>query len=100
MIKGIGDPENDSERKAIAYLGKHLPDNYVLFHNEVKGYQGLIRGNAEEWKRKESAVRKSPIPLANKKAKILAARIQNSHVWVQSIIDYCFDGRSGAGEVR
>ena len=29
----VGQPVNDAERSAIAYLRDRLPDNYVLLHN-------------------------------------------------------------------
>lgn len=104
IIHAIGRPENDSEREAIQYLKEHLPsgDEYVVFSNlelpnpagfpfeydiivvgeyavytlEVKGYSGLIQGNASEWKLESGAIYKSPIPLANKKAKVLGERLK------------------------
>jgi hypothetical protein len=116
-VHAIGMPENDSERKAIDYLSRHLPaDKYVIYHNlelpaasglpyeydlvvvgefavyavEVKGYQGRIRGNAQEWELESGAIHRSPIPLSNKKAKILADRLRRhsalKKVWVQSIV--------------
>ena len=98
VVHAIGLPETDSERKAIACLARLLPDSYHIFHNlellapkglayeydiivvgeyaayvvEVKNYQGLIRGNAYEWELESGAIYRSPIPLANKKAKVLA----------------------------
>ena len=117
-VHPIGQTENDSERRAIAYLAEHLPDNYHIFHNlelltrwglpyeydlivvgeyavynvEVKGYQGHIRGNAEEWEFIESgAIHRSPIPLTNKKSRVLASRLKRysdslNRVWVQSVV--------------
>src|SRR6266702_1448736 len=111
-------PENDSERKAIEFMVKRLPDNmYVIFHNlelpapsglpyeydmiivgeyavyvvEVKGYRGRIRGNALEWELESGAINSSPLPLLNKKAKVVASRlIRHSpllqNVWVQPLI--------------
>ena len=32
-ITPIGQPNNDGERKAIAYLRDHLPDDYRVLHN-------------------------------------------------------------------
>ncbi len=102
IVKAIGLPENDSERKAINYLKEHLPDDhFTIFHSlelptsmglpyeydmivvgeyavyplEVKGYSGLIQGNASEWKLESGAIYKSPIPLANKKSKIVKAKL-------------------------
>ncbi|HZU99515.1 MAG TPA: nuclease-related domain-containing protein, partial [Planctomycetota bacterium] len=70
-IHRIGEPENASETKAIRKLAEVLPDNFFIFHNleittgsglpyeydiivvgeyavyhvEVKGYHGAIKGN-------------------------------------------------------
>ncbi|GIK43164.1 MAG: hypothetical protein BroJett011_69970 [Chloroflexota bacterium] len=117
IIEAIGAPENESERKAIAYLKEYLPDSYIVFHNlelptpsglpyeydlivvgeyavytwEVKGYRGLIKGNASEWELESGAIYRSPLPLANKKAKIVADRLLRHNlrlekVWVQPLI--------------
>src|SRR5687767_10963475 len=96
-------PENDSERHAIAYLAEHLPgDDFVLFHNlelgnragfpyeydivlvgeyavyaiEVKHYGGTIAGNEMEWELESGHVRQSPVPLINKKARVLGDRLR------------------------
>jgi tRNA A-37 threonylcarbamoyl transferase component Bud32 len=100
-VIAVGMPENDSERAAIAYLAKYLPDDYLLFHNlelnnpsglpyeydiivvghhavyvvEVKGYRGTVRGNALEWELNAGTIYKSPLPLANKKAKVVKDRL-------------------------
>jgi hypothetical protein len=117
IIHRIGAPENDSEARAIKRLGKDLPDDYFVFHNfelttgrglpyeydvavltphalyhlEVKGYHGEIRGNPLQWVFENGAVYPSPIPLANKKTKILAGKLkQHSHrlegVFVDTLI--------------
>ena len=118
VVHAIGMPENDSERKAIDFMVKHLPDDsYIIFHNlelpaqsglpyeydmiivgeyavyvvEVKGYQGRIRGNAQEWELESGAIYRSPFPLLNKKAKIVASRLTRhspllQSVWVQSFV--------------
>jgi serine/threonine protein kinase len=117
IIHRIGTPENDSEAKAIKRLGKALPDDYFVFHNfelttgrglpyeydiavltphalyhlEVKGYHGEIRGNPLQWIFENGGVYPSPIPLANKKTKILAGKLkQHSHrldeVFVETLI--------------
>src|SRR5687767_13295920 len=101
-IHKIGDPENASELKAIKTLAERLPDNYIVFHNfelttgsglpyeydiavvgdfavwhvEVKGYRGTIQGDQHQWMFENGAVQPSPIPLANKKTKILASRLR------------------------
>lgn len=102
-IHRIGEPENDSERKAVVELGKLLPDDYYVVHNfelttgrglpyeydicvvgtycvwhvEVKGYRGTIRGDANQWQFENGAITPSPIPLANKKSKILAGKLRD-----------------------
>jgi serine/threonine protein kinase len=117
IIHRIGTPENDCEARAIKRLAKGLPDDYFVFHNfelttgrglpyeydiavltphalyhvEVKGYHGEIRGNPQQWIFENGAVYPSPIPLANKKTKILAGKLkQHSHrldtVFVDTII--------------
>ena len=104
VVRSIGLPENDSERKAINYLKDNLPDDYLILTNlelptrgglpyeydivvigdyavysiEVKGYRGEIKGNAFEWELDSGVIYKSPIPLANKKAKIIGDRLRNS----------------------
>lgn len=40
----LGKPANDAERKALAYLRDHLPDEYTLLHN----FEILREGNAYE----------------------------------------------------
>jgi serine/threonine protein kinase len=117
IIHRIGSPENDSEARAIKRFGKDLPDDYFIFHNfevttgrglpyeydiavltphalyhvEVKGYHGEIRGNPLQWIFENGGVYPSPIPLANKKTKILAGKLkQHSHrlddVFVDTLI--------------
>ena len=117
IVHAIGAPENESERTAIKYFAERLPDTYTVFHNlelptasgfpyeydqivvgehavyvvEVKGYQGLIRGNAQEWELESGAIRKSPIPFNNKKAKIVGERLERrnralSGAWVQPLV--------------
>src|SRR5262245_50413558 len=106
IIHRIGTPETDSEARAIKRLGKDLPDDCFVFHNfevttgrglpyeydiavltphalyhvEVKGYHGEIRGNPLQWVFENGGVYPSPIPLANKKTKVLAGKLkQHSH---------------------
>jgi serine/threonine protein kinase len=117
VIHRIGPPENDSEARAIKRLGKDLPDDCIVFHNfeltagrglpyeydiavltphalyhlEVKGYHGEIRGNPLQWIFENGGVYPSPIPLANKKTKILAGKLKHhSHrldeVFVETLI--------------
>jgi serine/threonine protein kinase len=103
IIHRIGTPENDSEARAIKRFGKDLPADYFVFHNfelttgrglpyeydiavlaphalyhlEVKGYHGEIRGNPLQWTFENGGVYPSPIPLANKKTKILAGKLRD-----------------------
>jgi Nuclease-related domain len=117
IIHRIGIPENDSETKAIKRLGKKLPDDYFVFHNfelttgrglpyeydiavlsphalyhlEVKGYRGAIRGNPLQWVFENGSVYPSPIPLANKKTKVLAGKLRQysprlNDVFVETLI--------------
>jgi serine/threonine protein kinase len=102
IIHRIGTPETDSEARAIKRFAKDLPDDYFVFHNfelttghglpyeydiavlsphalyhvEVKGYHGEIRGNPMQWTFENGGVYPSPIPLANKKTKILAGKLK------------------------
>ena len=101
-IHRIGDPENASEARAIRALAERLPDSYLIFHNfelttgsglpyeydvvvvtdfvvwhlEVKGYRGAIHGDAHQWVLENGGVQPSPIPLANKKTKVLAGKLK------------------------
>jgi tRNA A-37 threonylcarbamoyl transferase component Bud32 len=117
IVHRIGDPENASELRAIKELAAALPDHYVLAHNlelttgqglpyefdivvigehavyhvEVKGYHGLIRGDRHQWVFENGAVYPSPIPLANKKSKILATLLKKhgrllEEVFVETIV--------------
>jgi len=100
-VHRIGEPENRSEAKAIRVLAEVLPESYFIFHNfelttgrglpyeydmavvgdyavwhvEVKGYSGLIKGDPNQWEFENGGVTLSPIPLANKKSKILASKL-------------------------
>jgi serine/threonine protein kinase len=114
IIHRIGVPENDSEARAIKRFGKDLPDDFFVFHNfelttgrglpyeydiavltphalyhlEVKGYHGEIRGNPLQWTFENGGVYPSPIPLANKKTKILAGKLrQHSHRLDEVFVD-------------
>src|SRR3954468_6722107 len=117
IIHRIGTPENDSEARAIKRFGKELPDDCFVFHNfevttgrglpyeydiavltphalyhvEVKGYHGEIRGNPMQWTFENGGVFPSPIPLANKKTKILAGKLRQysrrlDEVFVETLI--------------
>lgn len=114
IIHRISQPENESEAKAVKTLAEVLPKTYIIFHNfelctgrglpyeydicvigdfcvwhvEVKGYHGTIRGNSTEWVFENGLRQPSPIPLANKKSKIMASRIKEftPNIWVETCI--------------
>jgi tRNA A-37 threonylcarbamoyl transferase component Bud32 len=123
-IHRIGAPDNDYELKAIKSLAAALPDDYALAHNlefatrqglpyeydivvvgehavyhvEVKGYRGTIRGDRHHWIFENGAVYPSPIPLANKKSKILASHLnrpgRTDSVYVETVVLLTEDGVS------
>ncbi len=115
----IGEPINKSEQSAIAYFVRKLPHTYHLFHNmelptnatglasyeydqviigehmvyviEVKGYQGVIRGNAREWDLGHGYFVPSPLPTTHEKARVLKSLLTRSGaqmeaVWVQPLV--------------
>lgn len=110
----VGMPENESERIAIAYLAKHLPEEYLLFHNlelpnqrgfsyeydiivigeyavymvEIKGYRGSIRGNDREWELSAGTIYPNPLPLANKKSKIIKEKLARRGTLRNVFVDY------------
>jgi hypothetical protein len=117
VVQAVGQPENDSEALAIRRLGELLPDDWLVIHNfevctgrglpyeydvvvvgdwavyhvEVKGYRGQIHGDARQWTLDNGAVYPSPIPLANKKSKILRERLEKANsglrdVFVETVI--------------
>lgn len=51
-VHRVGMPENESEALAVKTLAERLPDDYAvvtdfeIWHVEVKGYRGSIRGDA------------------------------------------------------
>lgn len=117
IVHRIAPPENASETRAITELAKTLSDDFIIFHNfelatphgmpyefdmcvvaphavyhvEVKGYRGQIRGDQHQWQFENGAVTPSPIPLANKKTKILAGKLRGrdprmDDVFVETLI--------------
>jgi len=118
IVRRVGLPENESEGRAITYLAENLPGNdFVLFHNlelpnsagfpyeydmilvgeravyviEVKHYGGTIQGNEIEWQLETGRIILSPVPLVNKKARILSDRLKRfspllSQVFVWGIV--------------
>jgi tRNA A-37 threonylcarbamoyl transferase component Bud32 len=126
IIHPVGEPADNCERKVIDYLKVHLPDSFHVYHNleliprrgghpyeydvivvgelfacvvEVKGYQGIIRGNARMWKLANGRFEPSPIPLTNNKARILKNNIvryalrfkdRDNGVYVDALIVLCY----------
>lgn len=116
QICRVGEPANASESKAIRRLAEELPESYLVIHNfelttgrglpyefdivvvadtavwhvEVKGYRGLIRGDRHSWVFENGHVQPSPIPLANNKTRVLAARLKealpNARLYVDTAI--------------
>jgi hypothetical protein len=117
IIHRIAPPENASETRAVTELARNLSDEFIIFHNfelatpqgmpyefdicvvaphavyhiEVKGYRGQIRGDQYQWQFENGAVTPSPIPLANKKTKILAGKLRGrdrrmDDVFVETLI--------------
>lgn len=112
----VGQPVNEVERDAIAFLRDNLPDTYTLFHNveiadegrapleydiillgehaiyaiEVKGYRGRVTGNKRDWY-VQGRHRRSPLPTTFQKARILSGRLKRSGksigpVWVEAVV--------------
>ncbi|MBI3724505.1 protein kinase, partial [bacterium] len=64
---------------------------FAVYHVEVKGYHGVIRGNQTQWVFDNGGVMPSPIPLANKKTKILAGKLKHHSpalrdVWTETLV--------------
>ncbi|WP_295623195.1 protein kinase [uncultured Lamprocystis sp.] len=100
----IGDPINDAERAAIAYLRDHLPDNFILLHNfeilrqkerfeidlalltphalyliDVKGTRGTIEVYGNRWYPEGRASYPSPLPKLRSHAKTVKGLITEAH---------------------
>ena len=117
IVHRIAAPENASETLAVTELARTLSDDFIVFHNfelatpqgmpyefdvcvvaphavyhvEVKGYRGQIRGDQHQWIFENGSVTPSPIPLANKKTKILAGKLRGrdprmDDVFVETVI--------------
>jgi serine/threonine protein kinase len=96
----IGQPANDSERQALAYLRDHLPDNYTILHNfelkqgdmwfeidlaliaphavyvvDVKSIGGEIHVDGGKWQPEGRAPFNSPLPKLRQNAKVLKSLI-------------------------
>jgi serine/threonine protein kinase len=103
-VIAIGQPANDSEREAIAYLRDHLPDSCTLIHNfelkqgrelyeidiallaphsvfvvDVKGTRGLVDVYGAKWYPEGRAPYHSPLAILRKHAKALKTLICDQH---------------------
>ena len=99
-VIGIGQPVNDSEREAIAYLRDHLPNSFTIIHNfelkqgyevneidiallgphcvyviDVKGTRGLVDVYGSKWYPEGRAPYHSPLAILRKHAKALKGLI-------------------------
>lgn len=126
IIHPVGELQDECEKKVVQYLAKNLPDYFHVYHNleliqyrkghpyeydlivvgrssvwaiEVKGYKGVIKGNAANWRFPNGRTEKSPIPLINLKARVLksnlerfAPRLRDLPFYVDSLVVFCFNG--------
>jgi len=103
-VVAIGQPANDSEREAIAYLRDHLANSCVVIHNfelrqghelyeidialltphavyviDVKGTRGLVDVYGAKWYPEGRAPYHSPLALLRKHAKALKSFVCDQH---------------------
>lgn len=104
IVHPIGQPDTETERRAIHFLAQHLSDDFIIIHNleipnrtgfayevdliviaphavyviEVKGYSGRIAGNPHQWRLDSGVVVPSPIPRLNKKVRVIGAWLKST----------------------
>jgi len=103
-VVAIGQPANDSEREAIAYLRDHLPHTCTIIHNfelkiirelyeidiallaphcvfviDVKGTRGLVDVYGAKWYPEGRAPYHSPLAILRKHAKALKTLVCDQH---------------------
>ena len=103
-VVAIGQPVNESEREAVAYLRDHLPDSFTVIHNfelrqgievfeidiallgphcvhviDVKGTRGLIDVYGSKWYPEGRAPYHSPLAILRGHAKALKSLICDQH---------------------
>src|SRR4051794_31694682 len=103
-VIAVGQPVNDAERTAIAYLRDHLPDTFTLLHNfeierqgerfeidialltphalyliDIKGTRGTIDVYGAKWYPEERAPYPSPLAKLRSHAKIVKGLITQRH---------------------
>ena len=103
-VIAIGQPVNESEREAIAYLRDHMPDGFTVIHNfelrqghnlfevdiallgphcvqliDVKGTRGLVDVYGSKWYPERRAPYHSPLAILRSHAKALKSLICDQH---------------------
>ena len=103
-VIAIGQPVNDSEREAIAYLRDHLPNTFTVIHNfelkqgheiyeidvaligphcvhviDIKGTRGHVDVHGGKWYPEGRAPYHSPLAILRRHAKVLKALICDQH---------------------
>ena len=109
-VHAIGQPVNDSEREAIAYLRDHLPDGFTVIHNfelrqgrnifeidiallgphcvhviDVKGTRGHVDVHGSKWYPERRAPYHSPLAILRGHAKALKSLICDQHPTVRAL---------------
>lgn len=115
-VYAFGEPVNDGERRVIRWLDERLPYPYRIYHSferrsggqsyewdvlvlaphalfclEVKDWPGRIVGNDREWLLPSGVVRRNPVPLIEKKARILKGQLVRENallgsVWIEPLV--------------
>jgi hypothetical protein len=103
-VTAFGQPVNDLERDAIAYLRGHLPDSYEIFHNleikqnqevfeidliilapqcvfvvDIKGVRGLVEVCGSKWHPENRQPFYSPVAKLRQHAKVLSSLISETN---------------------
>lgn len=119
LIHPVGNFQDESEKQVVRHMAANLPDDFHLYHNleliprrrghpyeydlivvgkasawavEVKGYRGVIEGNAKEWMLENGRSERSPVFLTNEKARVLKSNIRRfapelpDNVYVDSLV--------------
>ena len=109
-VVAIGQPVNESEREAIAYLRDHLPDGFTIIHNfelrqghnvfeldiallgphcvhviDVKGTRGVVDVHSSKWYPEGRAPYHSPLAILRSHAKTLKSLICDQHPTNQAL---------------
>ena len=104
QVIAIGEPVNEEERKAIAWLRDHLPDDYYVIHSfeieqyqqlfevdlcviaphalyvvDAKGVHGRVDVVGKEWRPEGRAAYNSPLPKLRGNAKALSGLISRQN---------------------